>query len=153
MRAMHLSMSDLIIFFLMIRRPPRSTLFPYTTLFRSIARSRHWTFCASAGNPVRPVRLAQTSYQGRPIVRVCCDLCIRSCSNCSPYCVKGRREKCRLPPPRPAAARSIASKVLGFIECDTRILVWVVVYLETSTNHWLYHFRSLTLMFVVSRIY
>src|SRR2546430_13650679 len=26
-----------IIFFLMIRRPPRSTLFPYTTLFRSIS--------------------------------------------------------------------------------------------------------------------
>src|SRR5437667_10934509 len=26
----------LIIFFLMIRRPPRSTLFPYTTLFRSL---------------------------------------------------------------------------------------------------------------------
>src|SRR5258705_12759068 len=25
----------LILFFLMIRRPPRSTLFPYTTLFRS----------------------------------------------------------------------------------------------------------------------
>src|SRR2546430_16195929 len=25
-------------FFLMIRRPPRSTLFPYTTLFRSIGR-------------------------------------------------------------------------------------------------------------------
>src|SRR2546430_7997648 len=25
-------------FFLMIRRPPRSTLFPYTTLFRSIAQ-------------------------------------------------------------------------------------------------------------------
>src|SRR3712207_8298519 len=26
-----------ILFFLMIRRPPRSTLFPYTTLFRSLA--------------------------------------------------------------------------------------------------------------------
>src|SRR5438309_10770393 len=26
------------LFFLMIRRPPRSTLFPYTTLFRSIFR-------------------------------------------------------------------------------------------------------------------
>src|SRR2546428_330650 len=26
---------DYIVFFLMIRRPPRSTLFPYTTLFRS----------------------------------------------------------------------------------------------------------------------
>src|SRR5256885_12727876 len=27
-----------LFFFLMIRRPPRSTLFPYTTLFRSLAR-------------------------------------------------------------------------------------------------------------------
>ena len=26
------------VFFLMIRRPPRSTLFPYTTLFRSLIR-------------------------------------------------------------------------------------------------------------------
>src|SRR5476649_3009628 len=26
------------LFFLMIRRPPRSTLFPYTTLFRSLPR-------------------------------------------------------------------------------------------------------------------
>src|SRR2546430_7344371 len=35
---MHLGMAshyDLLFFFLMIRRPPRSTLFPYTTLFRS----------------------------------------------------------------------------------------------------------------------
>src|SRR5260370_31096071 len=28
-------MFSLLFFFLMIRRPPRSTLFPYTTLFRS----------------------------------------------------------------------------------------------------------------------
>src|SRR3712207_8244786 len=28
------------VFFLMIRRPPRSTLFPYTTLFRSTAPAR-----------------------------------------------------------------------------------------------------------------
>src|SRR2546430_17700394 len=28
--------SVVVFFFLMIRRPPRSTLFPYTTLFRSI---------------------------------------------------------------------------------------------------------------------
>src|SRR5260370_11820320 len=27
-----------LFFFLMIRRPPRSTLFPYTTLFRSLGR-------------------------------------------------------------------------------------------------------------------
>src|SRR2546422_3662119 len=29
-----------LFFFLMIRRPPRSTLFPYTTLFRSLACAR-----------------------------------------------------------------------------------------------------------------
>src|SRR2546422_5165139 len=31
----------MIFFFLMIRRPPRSTLFPYTTLFRSRHRRRY----------------------------------------------------------------------------------------------------------------
>src|SRR5258708_29633284 len=31
-------MCSLVFFFLMIRRPPRSTLFPYTTLFRSDSR-------------------------------------------------------------------------------------------------------------------
>src|SRR5256885_3303573 len=33
-------MSGFLFFFLMIRRPPRSTLFPYTTLFRSGLRAR-----------------------------------------------------------------------------------------------------------------
>src|SRR6266511_1213266 len=33
------SLTILVFFFLMIRRPPRSTLFPYTTLFRSTPRS------------------------------------------------------------------------------------------------------------------
>src|SRR2546429_6726849 len=37
-------------FFLMIRRPPRSTLFPYTTLFRS--------------GVVRPEHLARGEYRG-----------------------------------------------------------------------------------------
>src|SRR2546430_7367114 len=32
-----MSLVDVLFFFLMIRRPPRSTLFPYTTLFRSCA--------------------------------------------------------------------------------------------------------------------
>src|SRR5438552_9543277 len=32
--------SSIFFFFLMIRRPPRSTLFPYTTLFRSFANVR-----------------------------------------------------------------------------------------------------------------
>src|SRR5437764_3982661 len=33
--------SIFVVFFLMIRRPPRSTLFPYTTLFRSPRRREH----------------------------------------------------------------------------------------------------------------
>src|SRR5947199_3787747 len=41
----------LFFFFLMIRRPPRSTLFPYTTLFRS---SHAW-------DPVQPLRESRKS--------------------------------------------------------------------------------------------
>src|SRR5437870_8273763 len=36
----YIDMTFLFFFFLMIRRPPRSTLFPYTTLFRSTSRHR-----------------------------------------------------------------------------------------------------------------
>src|ERR1035437_10435092 len=37
MLAAYLTIIFFVFFFLMIRRPPRSTLFPYTTLFRSDA--------------------------------------------------------------------------------------------------------------------
>src|SRR2546428_7605546 len=41
-------------FFLMIRRPPRSTLFPYTTLFRSLSLDPgHHVPRLPAGHPVR----------------------------------------------------------------------------------------------------
>src|SRR3712207_7233459 len=35
----------------MIRRPPRSTLFPYTTLFRSLGRAREVDDDRAAGDP------------------------------------------------------------------------------------------------------
>src|SRR5205807_6624601 len=38
----------------MIRRPPRSTLFPYTTLFRSPPSSRATTSCCSPASTPRP---------------------------------------------------------------------------------------------------
>src|SRR5256885_13333207 len=38
---MFLILDELYFFFLMIRRPPRSTLFPYTTLFRSARAGAH----------------------------------------------------------------------------------------------------------------
>src|SRR3712207_7408440 len=46
-------MESVCFFFLMIRRPPRSTLFPYTTLFRSLAAvvDRH------AGRPADLLRV------------------------------------------------------------------------------------------------
>ena len=37
------------VFFLMIRRPPRSTLFPYTTLFRSDLRIGYWEQAVGEG--------------------------------------------------------------------------------------------------------
>src|SRR2546429_8706027 len=44
-----------LFFFLMIRRPPRSTLFPYTTLFRSDLSARaardRGAACRARGNP------------------------------------------------------------------------------------------------------
>src|SRR6266403_4408160 len=43
--------SFLFFFFLMIRRPPRSTLFPYTTLFRSVPGH-----CRALSRPGAPAR-------------------------------------------------------------------------------------------------
>src|SRR5438445_1263569 len=68
-RCAFLLVFSLLFFFLMIRRPPRSTLFPYTTLFRSDAHLvRH------AGDEQLPGLAAarpaaQPSGRGRPLVR------------------------------------------------------------------------------------
>src|SRR2546429_7261700 len=48
----------------MIRRPPRSTLFPYTTLFRSPARAQHIEFNSSflrGGDGIDVLRFAERS--------------------------------------------------------------------------------------------
>src|SRR5436853_4092505 len=42
----------LYFFLLMIRRPPRSTLFPYTTLFRSAITSLTATSCVPSGTKI-----------------------------------------------------------------------------------------------------
>src|SRR3712207_8350183 len=41
---------SIFFFFLMIRRPPRSTLFPYTTLFRSKGKDRRIDFINQTGD-------------------------------------------------------------------------------------------------------
>src|SRR5216683_3618892 len=49
-------------FFLMIRRPPRSTLFPYTTLFRSRRRvDAHWGRSSAHGRCKAPRSEEHTS--------------------------------------------------------------------------------------------
>src|SRR3712207_9543243 len=54
-------------FFLMIRRPPRSTLFPYTTLFRSFSIFLICSFYSFAGGiktyGVTREELVQTSHE------------------------------------------------------------------------------------------
>src|SRR5690349_24912436 len=55
-----------LVFFLMIRRPPRSTLFPYTTLFRSPAGSGHSPCPPPA--PLRSLRPAKSAV-GRTLSR------------------------------------------------------------------------------------
>src|SRR5258705_3136892 len=51
----------------MIRRPPRSTLFPYTTLFRSHVQSAKNAACMSSGEIVAGDRLAARQQQFRPM--------------------------------------------------------------------------------------
>src|SRR5690349_23029707 len=53
-----------LFFFLMIRRPPRSTLFPYTTLFRSRRLRSTATSCGSHWSSPRPGRSGPRSITG-----------------------------------------------------------------------------------------
>src|SRR3712207_7710333 len=54
-------------FFLMIRRPPRSTLFPYTTLFRSI-RSGSGGKARKGHRHERPDPLAASDFHCGPVL-------------------------------------------------------------------------------------
>src|SRR3712207_9045449 len=57
------AVSVLFFFFLMIRRPPRSTLFPYTTLFRSRAGDTQ----KSPAVHLPPVQPLPLETDGRPL--------------------------------------------------------------------------------------
>src|SRR3982751_7007346 len=88
------SFSLLFFFFLMIRRPPRSTLFPYTTLFRSpieeppiTAPSGGGTRLSSMGDR-KSTRLNSSHDQISYAV----------------FCLKKKNEHRPPPPPRPPAA-------------------------------------------------
>src|SRR5687767_15915351 len=65
------SSNFLLFFFLMIRRPPRSTLFPYTTLFRSLVsglpgwRTRRMTSIYDLSDPAKPLKIRDFGLPGQ----------------------------------------------------------------------------------------
>src|SRR3712207_8596381 len=61
-----------MVFFLMRRRPPRSTLFPYTTLFRSLVMSPAWTPVRESGRRGRSRSVTLPSWStASPSHRAC----------------------------------------------------------------------------------
>src|SRR2546430_7851113 len=72
-----LARSSFIFFFLMIRRPPRSTLFPYTTLFRSPGSWKAGSRSGSAAATRSPRPPAPTMISPRGAQRGSCCSCPR----------------------------------------------------------------------------
>src|SRR6266481_8129918 len=81
-------------FFLMIRRPPRSTLFPYTTLFRS-----PWAFssarCSTAArSPVRwPWRSEEHTSELQSQFHLVCRLLLEKKKNKQDYLTRTKKKK------------------------------------------------------------
>src|SRR5689334_24410602 len=66
----------LFFFFLMIRRPPRSTLFSYTTLFRSESREAEWLWSTMRVAPsnTNPQYFEQALSNANLQIETCTDL-------------------------------------------------------------------------------
>src|SRR5436190_4470780 len=60
--------ATLFVFFLMIRRPPRSTLFPYTTLFRSTVGQFAAKVSRAIGFPAPDERAAVEALRSAEVV-------------------------------------------------------------------------------------
>src|SRR5689334_25386498 len=61
----HPPRTHILLFFLMIRRPPRSTLFPYTTLFRSLLTGRAYRVSGSVTGVLSKGIMAQIMLQAK----------------------------------------------------------------------------------------
>src|SRR5215203_3194034 len=77
------SISLFLFFFLMIRRPPRSTLFPYTTLFRSGCAPCSWACCCAWPPVAAPLRSSSSWPPSRS--GFCCWAGGRSSVRCIPH--------------------------------------------------------------------
>src|SRR5437879_11585737 len=75
----------------MIRRPPRSTLFPYTTLFRSIPAVRAGTVRSASGTPpsaAAAVRVTPRSSRDRKSTRLNSS---HRCISYAVFCLKKKK--------------------------------------------------------------
>src|SRR5438132_5660197 len=100
-----------LFFFLVIRRPPRSTLFPYTTLFRS--RSRSWS--SSGRRRSRPAALRAPAPPDRKSTRLNSSHTVISYAV---FCLKKKKTKTRRPP-RPIARPMDRPTILSAANDDT----------------------------------
>src|SRR5260370_2444749 len=78
-------------FFLMIRRPPRSTLFPYTTLFRSYGYGK--SYCHS-GTPchcqIEHIRSEEHTSELQSHLNLVCRLLLEKKKNKDPWLISAR---------------------------------------------------------------
>src|SRR6266571_7256681 len=79
-------------FFLMIRRPPRSTLFPYTTLFRSRSRTAIPASTWSASPPWRATRSEEHTSELQSHVNLVCRLLLEKKKLNADNCDKNQKE-------------------------------------------------------------
>src|SRR3990170_6339049 len=94
---------DFFFFFLMIRRPPRSTLFPYTTLFRSpTTMARFWGEFERAQNRAIVVgdRKSTRLNSSHQIISYAV-FCLKK--KTTPHTSAPQHTKTQLPPPSPAS--------------------------------------------------
>src|SRR5260370_15096707 len=75
-------------FFLMIRRPPRSTLFPYTTLFRSLALSvdaQMMAMCAGCWSSAFAIRSEEHTSELQSHLNLVCRLLLEKKKTIAAY--------------------------------------------------------------------
>src|SRR5436189_1700034 len=85
-----------LFFFLMIRRPPRSTLFPYTTLFRSISACRKVNVTAAIWYSAEPSAALIAASVSSPLIRDRKSTRLNSSHRCISYavfCLKKKKKK------------------------------------------------------------
>src|SRR5258708_31617082 len=81
----------------MIRRPPRSTLFPYTTLFRS-------------GRSVVPILAGSIGQKPRRLQRKLMRLCTRKVIALPPFCLRSEEHTSELQSPDHLVCRLLLEK-------------------------------------------